>query len=361
MSRGVILRLIALLVVTGAGVYYIAVDAVGVQIGNQTYTVRAVLPEAGGIYTNASVTYRGVAVGKVTALHLQPDQVTVDMAIKNGTRIPADSIASVRELTAAAEQYMDLIPPRADPPYLTNGAVIPENRTRVPTSIGTLLNTVNALVNSIHASDLNAVTTAFAQGLQNAGTDLKSIVVDGSQLLEALQTAVPGTIQLINGGKTVLSTFDATGNEFASFSHSLNLLSQQVAQSNTDLIALLRNGTTASQSLGRFLAQQSPSTASLIGTLSSVTDLAFEREPAYRALFQILPVLSGDLSLTASGGQLHFEITFNDRNTVCPYTSSMVEPTALVAAADLTRNCSTEAPDLLQRGADKAPPPTRQG
>jgi phospholipid/cholesterol/gamma-HCH transport system substrate-binding protein len=255
-SRSILLRLVALLVVTAAGVYYIAVDAVGLTIGKQTYTVHAVLPEAGGIYTNASVTYRGVAVGKVTALHLEPDRVVVDMAVKDGTRIPANSIASVHELTAAAEQYMDLVPPGADPPYLTNGAMIPENHTQVPTSIGTLLNTVNTLVGSIHASDLNTVTTAFAQGLQNAGTDLRSIVVDGSQLLEALQTAIPGTVQLINGGNTVLSTFNATGDEFSSFSHSLNLLSQQVAQSNSDFVALLRNGTTASQALS---AVSSPS------------------------------------------------------------------------------------------------------
>jgi phospholipid/cholesterol/gamma-HCH transport system substrate-binding protein len=360
-SRSILLRLVALLVVTAAGLYYIAVDAVGLTIGNQTYTVHAILPEAGGIYTNASVTYRGVAVGKVTALHLQPNQVVVDLAIKNGTKIPANSTASVHELTAAAEQYMDLVPPTADPPYLTNGAVIPETHTQVPTSIGTLLNTVNTLVGSIHASDLNTVTTAFAQGLQNAGTDLRSIVVDGSQLLEALQTAIPGTVQLINGGNTVLSTFNATGDEFASFSHNLNLLSQQVAQSNGDLVALLRNGTSASQALGRFLTQQSPSTAGLIDNLSSVTSVAFQREPAYRALFEVLPVLSGDLALTATGGQLHFEITVNDRNTVCPYTSTMAEPSTLVATADLTRNCNTEAPDLLQRGADKAPPPTPQG
>lgn len=361
MSRGIIFRLIALLLVTAAGVYYIAIDAVGVKIGRQTYTVHAFLPEAAGIYTNASVTYRGVTVGKVTAVHLAPDHVTVDLAIKDGTRIPANSVATVRELTAAAEQYMDLVPPGADPPYLTNGAVIPENQTKVPTSIGTLLNTVNSLVNSIHASDLNTVTTAFAQGLQNAGTDLRSIVVDGSQLMQALQTAIPGTVQLINGGNTVLSTFNATGNEFASFSHSLNLLSQQVAQSNSDLIALLRNGTTASQTLGQFLSQQSGSTASLINNLSSVTSVAFQREPAYRALFQVLPILSGDLALTATNGQLRFEITFNDRNTVCPYTSTMVEPSTLVATADLSRNCNAAAPDLLQRGADKAPPPTPQG
>lgn len=357
MSRSVLSRLIALLVVTAAGFYYIAFDAVGIKIGAQPYTVHVMLPAAGGIYQDASVTYRGVSVGKVSGVHLQPGGVTVDLAINHGVKIPANARASVRELTAAAEQYMDLVPPNTDPPYLQAGSVIPENRTSIPTSVGTLLNTVNALVNSLHASDLNTLSKALAEGLQGAGADLRSLIVDGKTLLQALQSAVPGTIQLIDAGHTVLSTFNDTSGEFAQFSANLNLLSQQVANSNSDLIALLNNGATASDTLSQFLTATSSSAATLINKLALVTNVTFQREPAFRALFQVLPLFATNVASTTSNGQIRFELTFNYRNTVCPYTSTMAEPTTLVALADLTRNCATQAPDLLQRGADKAPAP----
>lgn len=364
MTRAVLGRIIALLVVTVLGASYIAFDALDLKVTNQPYTIHVDMPAAGGIYSDAYVTYRGVEVGKVSALHLHPNGVTADLAINHGVRIPADVTASVRELTAAAEQYMDLVPPKATltaatspGPYLRAGSVIPRDRVSIPVSVGTLLNKVNSLVDSLNASDLNTLSSALATGLRGAGTDLHSIIVNGQTLVNALQSAIPGTTKLINAGNTVLSTFNATNNDFQAFSSNLNALSAQLAKSNSDFVALLRNGATASQALTQFLNQSGGPTVSLINDLSSATGVAYARRSAIQALFQVLPLFSSDVAMTTTNGQIRFELTFNSRDTVCPYTSTMAEPTSLVAMADLTRNCNTEAPDLLQRGADKAPPP----
>ncbi|MGH9056919.1 MAG: MCE family protein [Acidimicrobiales bacterium] len=369
MNRSVLARIVALLVITAVGFYYVAFDAVGIKVSNIPFTVHVVLPAGGNLYQDASVTYRGVQVGKVSALHLHPTDVVADLAINRGIRIPAGASAHVRELTAAGEQYIDLVPAgdqsgrsrnvqlTANANFLHNGSVIPENRTTIPVSIGELLDTLNSLVNSLHASDLNTISTTIGQGLQGAAYDLRSIFTDSKTLLQALQSAIPGTVQLVDAGNTVLSTFNATSSEFAQFSRNLDLLSAQVARSNGDLVALLRNGTSASQALTQFLQADAPATASLIDNLATVAGVGFQREPAFRALFQVLPILSTNLASTAGNGQVRFELTFNDRNTVCPYTSTMAEPTTLVATADLTRNCGAGASDLLQRGADKAPPP----
>jgi phospholipid/cholesterol/gamma-HCH transport system substrate-binding protein len=367
MSRGILGRMIALLLVTVVGLYYILFDAIGVKVTNQPFTVHAVLSAAGGIYSDASVTYRGVEVGKVTGVHLYSDKVIVDMAIRHGEKIPANVDASVKELTAAAEQYMDLVPPSgatlttadtgSSGPYLTPGYTIPEDRTSIPVSIGTLLATVNTLVGSLSPSDLNTLSHALAQGFQGAAADLRSIIVDGSALLKALQSATPGTVQLIDAGNTVLNTFNQTSGDFAAFSHNLNLLSAQVAQSNTDLIKLLQNGATVSGTAEQQLAQYEQPTIGLLSDLGILSNLSFDREPAFRALFEVLPLFAQDIAQTSTGGQIRFELTFNYNHTVCPYTSTMAEPNTLVASADLTANCGIQAPDLLQRGADKAPSP----
>ncbi|HVA74138.1 MAG TPA: MCE family protein [Acidimicrobiales bacterium] len=367
MSRAILGRIAALLVVTVVGLYYILFDAIGLKITNQPFTIHAVLPAAGGIYSDASVTYRGVEVGKVTAVHLYPGRVVVDMAIRNGEKIPQNVDANVKELTAAAEQYMDLVPApgpsltadttTSDGPYLTRGYTIPQDRTSIPVSIGTLLATVNSLVSSLNPSDLNTLSHALAQGLQGAGDDLRSIIVDGSTLLEALQSATPGTISLIDDGNTVLNTFNQTAGDFADFSHNLNLLSAQVAQSNTDLIKLLQNGAAVSNTANQQLQQYAQPTIGLLADLGDLSNLSFQREPAFRALFQVLPLFATDIASTSTNGQIRFELTFNYNHTVCPYTSTMAEPNSLVAVADLTLNCGVQAPDLLQRGADKAPAP----
>jgi phospholipid/cholesterol/gamma-HCH transport system substrate-binding protein len=356
-TRGLLVRILVLIAVTLLGAWYIAFEAVGVVIINRPLTVRVDLPQAGGIYTNAYVTYRGVEVGKVTRLTLEPNMVVVSLAIRHGEKIPADSDASVRELTAAGEQYMDLVPRNTDPPYLTAGSVIPEDHTSIPVSVGQLLNTVDALVNSLPAGDLNTVTSALAQGLQGAGDDLRSIIVDGRTLLEALQSASTGTAQVIDAGNTVLNTFNATSNYFAQFSANLNSLSAQVAASNADLTKLLQNGSAGTAALERFLTANSASTASLLQNLATVTDVSFQRSPAFQALFEVLPLFATDIASTSSGGQLRFELNFNYSQPICSYTGILAQPNAVVPVAGLTGNCNTENPNLLQRGADKAPPP----
>lgn len=359
MSRSILARLVALLVITVAGLYYIAFDAVGVHVISQPYHIKVVMPTAGGIYPDAYVTYRGVEVGKVSSLHLQQNDVVADLAINHGTRIPADVTASVRELTAAAEQYMDLVPASSDSSaWMKPGDVIPADRTSVPVSVGTLLNTVNSLVDSLSAQDLNTLASALATGLRDAGGDLHSIIVNGNTLVSALQSAIPGTQSLINAGSTVLSTFNSTSNDFESFSANLNALSAQVKHSNSALVSLLQNGGTAANSLNGFLSQYANPTVGLIDNLASSTGVAYQRQDAIRALFEVLPLFASDVSETVSGGQVHFKLDFNTADPVCPYTPMLPQPTQVVSStANLTGGCSTVAPNLLQRGADKAPPP----
>lgn len=350
-------RMIALAVVVVAGLYYILFDAIGITVFSQPYRVSVIMPAAGGIYSQAYVTYRGVEVGRVSSLHLERNRVVVHLAIDHGVRIPASVDAHVKELTAAAEQYMDLVPTANHPPYLHAGSVIPESRTTVPVSIGHLLANLNSLVDSLHASDLNTVATALAQGLQNAGPDLRSMIIDSRELLQSLQQAEPSTVQLIDSGNTVLNTALNTSGDFSQYSQDLNLLSQQLVQSNSDLKALFNNGAAATSSISQLLSATTGATVGVVDGFSAATNVAYQRQPAVQTLFQVLPLFANDVAATASGGHVHFEILFNDKNTVCPYTSQMAEPTSLVATADLNRNCSTQAPDLLQRGADKAPAP----
>jgi phospholipid/cholesterol/gamma-HCH transport system substrate-binding protein len=359
MTRTLMARMAVLALIVVASVYFIAFDAVGVKLWwNQPYTVHVDLPNAGGIYTDASVTYRGVGVGKVSGVHLKRNMVVIDLAIRHGEKIPANVTASVKELTAASEQYVDLAPTSSDPPYLTPGYTIPEDRTSVPVTIGQLLNQADALINSLHASDLNTISQTLGQGLQNAGQDLRSIIIDGKTLLQALQSVEGGTVSLIVNGNTVLNTLNDTSNEFTSFSNNLQQLTAQLVQSNSDIVHLLQNGTTASTALDNFLKQTGQPTADLINNMATITGLAYANEPAFKALTEVLPLFATNIAATASGGNTRFELDFNTQNTVCPYTTQMAEPTSLVATADLTRNCNIQAPDLLQRGADKAPAPT---
>ncbi len=83
----VALGLVAVVALSVVGVRYARLDS---AVGVGSYTVHADFRDSGGIFTNAEVTYQGVAVGRMAALSLRPDGVRVDLYLDSDSGcIPA--------------------------------------------------------------------------------------------------------------------------------------------------------------------------------------------------------------------------------------------------------------------------------
>ncbi len=359
MSRAVALRIVALVLTVAFGFGYILFDVIGWRVGAQRFPVTVMLPTAGGIYDNAVVTYRGVDVGKVTSLHLSRTGVAVRLGINPGTHIPADSTASVRELSAAGEQYMDLVPITDTGPDLHSGSVIAERQTSVPISIDTVLIDFGQLLSSVPTSDLQSLNRELAAGFGGASSQFRTLLAQLTNLFDALEAAQSPTVSLQVGGNKVLRTFIGTNNEFASFTSSLDALSAQFKASDADLSRLFTNGASATAHLHTVLTDDSPNIERFISGLATINNTAYARNPAIQALFQALPVFAGNLAAVTGSSGINTELYFNTDGTVCPYlpTAEVAAPTERTGSANLGLQCTATAPDLLQRGAAHAPAP----
>jgi phospholipid/cholesterol/gamma-HCH transport system substrate-binding protein len=351
------IRIGALVVVAVIGVSYIAFGVLGYHIGAQPYTVTVDLRRGGGLYSDGFVTYRGVDVGRITALTLTSTGATATLAIDPGTEIPANAVAHVHELSVAGEQYLDLVPTSGDGPVLHTGSVIGVGRTVVPVSVFELLNDAGQLISSINSSEVKTITTALGTGFANTGRDLRTITVAARRLVAALQAARAATVTLINAGGSVLSTAQASSASILSFSQSLATITGQLKTSNADIDAVLRNGGPAEQALENAVVTDGASLTQLIKNLAALSDVAIAQQPAVQSLLQQLPGFVNKIADTASGGSVAVTIYYNSANTVCPYLSGAQTPppTAATGAPTLTNSCGINAPDLLQRGAANAP------
>ena len=148
MTRGVKVRLMAFLVLSAVGIVYVASSFLGItdRLLGRGLSIEATLPASGGLFTGSEVTYRGVKVGKVSAMDVTPDGLRVRLALEDGTKIPLDSKMYVHNLSAVGEQYLDFEPPDNDPPYAKNGDVIKGDESSLPTSEELLLTQMNSLV-----------------------------------------------------------------------------------------------------------------------------------------------------------------------------------------------------------------------
>lgn len=123
MSRPVLIQLVAFVLVgifaTVFGVRYV----LGPQSFGGAVELTADLADARSIGPGTSVTYRGVAVGTVESVTINPGGVgsTAELSLDPGTQIPVGSVGRVATATAIGILALDIEPETADGPYLQSG------------------------------------------------------------------------------------------------------------------------------------------------------------------------------------------------------------------------------------------------
>lgn len=312
--RSTKLQLVAFLVITVIGVSYVSARYVGLgrQLFGNGYVVTADLDESGGIFQNAEVTYRGVAVGRVERLRLASDGVHVDLRIEDGRKIPADSRAVVENRSAVGEQYVDLQPRSDGAPYLAEGSRIRQPDTVTPLHTETLLLNLNRLVESVDKRDLAVVIDELGTAFAGTGDDLGRLIDSGDALTKEAMAALPETTRLINDGKTVLDRQRASGSHIKSFSKDLADLSATMRSSDGDLRKVLDNGVVASEQLDALLLANRASIAALLSNLVTTGQVTVARIDGLEQLLVTYPTnVAGGYTVVPGDGTSHFGLVMN--------------------------------------------------
>lgn len=319
------IKLIAFAVITVLGIAYVAVRYLHVGDGiSGTYTVYADLPAAGGLFPNASVSYRGVPVGRVESVALHGNLVRAALRIDGGIRVPADLRAVVAHRSVVGEQYLDLRPSVDSGPYLSAGSVIPASRTSLPLPVETLLEHLDALVGSVDPTDLRTLLDALGTAFEGNEAALRTLLDANDALLTAAARSLPQTVSLITDGATVLRTQIASADEIRRFAHALAQLSAAVRSSDKDLRTLLANGPKASAELLALLRSVDPSIGPLLGNLITVNGIAVRRLDGIEQILVEYPlVVAGGFTVAPGDGTAHLGLVVNASDPpACNYRAS---------------------------------------
>jgi phospholipid/cholesterol/gamma-HCH transport system substrate-binding protein len=297
LRRSTKIQLILFVIITLLGITYVSANYVGLTkglIGPDSCTVHADFADSGGIFSSAEVTYRGVAVGKVTGLRLIDNGVQVDLSIDNckGKKIPASTSAAVSDRSVIGEQYVNLVPSKNSAPYLESGSTIPMSRTTIPVSAQLLLTNLDDLVNSVDTNALRTVITELGAAFNQRGADLARLLDSSNDLLQAAEANLPQTISLLDNSATVLDRQLAEAQPLASFAHSLNLLSQQLKTSNGDITHLLTDAPGDLDVVRKFVLNNQTDLGAVIANLASTGRLLVRHLDGIEEIFELYPALA---------------------------------------------------------------------
>jgi phospholipid/cholesterol/gamma-HCH transport system substrate-binding protein len=358
------LQILAFVLVSVLGIGYVGIRYVGLgdRLLGGSYLVHLDLARAGGIFPNAPVTYRGVPVGRVTAVRLRGDGVRADLRLQRDVRVPDDLRAVVAQRSAVGEQYVDLRPERDAGPYLGDGAVIPADRTGVPLAPELLLANLDALVRSVDPDDLSVLITELGTAFEGNEAVLARILDAGDALLTEASTRLPETLALIHDGRTVLTTQAESAEALRRWAAGLARLAATVRAADPDLRRLLAAGPPAGRELVALLRGLDPSIGTLLGNLVTVNGIAARRLPGIEQLLVVYPIaVAGGFTVTPGDGTAHLGLVLNVNDPPsCVYRGGATT-CASVRGADNAPRPGGREPAAADPARPAAPPPGGNG
>jgi phospholipid/cholesterol/gamma-HCH transport system substrate-binding protein len=311
--RLLVFAVLAIVVIAYTGIHY---AKLGQYVGLRGYyVVRLDLADAGGLFPNSDVTYRGVPVGRVSGLSLTATGVQATLDISDSApRIPQRLQAAVADLSAVGEQYVDLRPRTGGGPYLGNGSVIPERETQLPLPVTSLLMSVNELTTSIPLASLRELDDQLGTAFNGQGGNLGQLLDGSSSLVRASSANLPQTSKLINDARTVLRTQVSETDALNSFGRSARLLARQLDASNADIRKLIIDAPKAATQLTGLLTDNNPDLAIMLANLLTTAELTATRGSALDELLSALPaaVAAGSTVINSGGARFGMALTFFD-------------------------------------------------
>ncbi len=301
LTRTIRIQLVLFAVITLVGVSYVSARYVGLTrglFGGGGCTVSADFPDSGGIFTNAEVTYRGVTVGRVGSLSLIGGGVRVGLRLDSCAhpRIPASVAAVVADRSVVGEQYVNLVPPNGDGPFLSAGQVIPMQRNRLPVATQVLLTDLDRLVRSVDTGRLAVTVSELGQAFSGSGPALGGLLDSSASLLAAARQNLPATLALIGQSSAVLRTALDEAPALRSFASSLRLLSGQLKASDPDIRRLLDDGPAELATVRSFVQGNRTDLGVTLANLATTGQLLVRHRDGLEEILELYPAL-------AAGGQ----------------------------------------------------------
>jgi phospholipid/cholesterol/gamma-HCH transport system substrate-binding protein len=308
-------------------------------LGIGRINVKLELPATGGLYRFSNVTYRGVQVGKVTAVDLTAKGAEATLTLNTSPKIPADLQADVRSISAVGEQYVDLRPRTDSGPYLGDGSVIAMGNTSIPQAVGPMLDRVNELVGSIPKDKLSELLDETFKGFNGAAYDFGSLLDSSATLTHDFNGVSDQARSLIDDSGPLLDTQVQTADSIRTWARSLAGITEQFANNDPQVRTLLQNGPGFADETSRLLNQIKPTLPVLLANLTTIGQIGVTYNPSLEQLLVLLPPFIAETQVyettnNPTGQPLgEFSITVSDPT---PCTVGFLPPSAWRSPADTT-------------------------
>jgi len=222
-----------------------------VPLFGSSYTLYAEFDDAGGLTPGNPVRMKGVKVGSVEEVRLDPEtqQVRVRLQMQRGPHIPEGSRAQVSGISALGGVHVALTPGSRENPQIAPGSTLPAPPSG--TSLGQLTAQAPALASKADSvlTGANATLTGLNRQLRDPDSDLRRTLAslramsgDLEQITDAEKNNIRRLLRNLEGVSGDLKAF--TGENGDSLDVAVRRLNQSLARLNRSLTSFEKTSAT---------------------------------------------------------------------------------------------------------------------
>ena len=264
--------------------------------GNRN-TFVAYFANTNGLYTGDEIRILGVAVGTVEAIEPQRDAAKVTFSVEKQYPIPADVKAAILSPSLVTARAIQLVPPYSGGEQLSNGAVIPIQRTAVPIEWDDLRRQLEKLTDSLQPvtpggpSTVGKFINTVADNLRGQGHTARDTVTKLSQALSALGDHSTDIFSTVRNLQLLVSALSSSSDLLASFNTNLADVTGVLSNSPNEIADATKGLDGAMNDLKDFVAENREGLGTTVDHLNAITTALNDSRGDLKQVLHITPTV----------------------------------------------------------------------
>ena len=204
-------------------------------------TVVAYFPAANALYPGDKIQIMGLPVGSIDKIEPAGDKMKVTFHYQNKYKVPANASAVMLNPTLVTSRSIQLEPPYKGGPVLADNAVIPEERTQVPTEWDQVRNSITNIISKLGPTPqqpkgpFGEVIESYADGLAGKGKQINTTLNSLSQALTALNEGRGDFFAVVRSLALFVNALHQDDQQFVALNQNLADVTTRLAHNDSDL------------------------------------------------------------------------------------------------------------------------------
>jgi phospholipid/cholesterol/gamma-HCH transport system substrate-binding protein len=267
-------------------------------------TVVAYFPEANALYAGDKVQIMGLKVGAIDKIEPAGDKMRVTFHYDNKYKVPANASAVILNPTLVASRAIQLEPVYKGGPVLADNAVIPEERTQVPTEWDELRNSVTNIISKLGPTPeqpkgpFGDAIESFAYGLEGKGKQINATLNSLSRALTALNEGRGDFFAVVRSLALFVNALHQDDQQFVALNENLADVTGRLAHSDTDLSNALQQIDSLLSTLRPWLDQNREVLTHDVNNLATATNTLLQPDSlnGLETALHVLPTAASNIN-----------------------------------------------------------------